>query len=396
MMKILLTGQVGLNKSQYLENARQKAHEQGWELNFESIGPRMIENYTGKIDDTTILNLPKVMLDLLSHVAWRQVLSELKNSQEKKRDIFVINAHSVFRWHHGLFPALDLELVKEFAPDMVVVLIDDILQVKKGLQERGTDFFDLWELFAWREEEIWFSKFVADSVSRILSKEVSFFIVPKFQGPDLFTKLIIERDKPKTYISFPITGTPPEEKEKIDEFKAKISEVFVAFDPYSVKDRELTFTYYTIEDEIKEEIWPLLSSLENCSPPPETIWTPYRDYLSLLTLIKLKFEVEILGRQLLSVLEIIDSQIISRDYLLIDQADFVVMYVRMDDEGNPRISAGCQSEMVYAYGCGKKVYVVFSGGERRLSPWVTQFSKVFTNLSDSFDFIVREHHTKGG
>lgn len=395
-MKILLTGQVGLNKSKYLEKVKEKVNEQGWKLSFESIGPRMIENYTGKIDDTSILNLPKIMLDLLRQVTWKQILSELKNLEEENHEIFAINTHSVFRWHHGLFPALELESVREFAPDTVIVLIDDILQVKKGLQERATDFFELWELFAWREEEIWFSKFIADSVSKLLSREVRFFVVPKSQGPDLFMKLMIERAKPKAYISFPITGVPEEEMARIKEFKAKIDRKFIAFDPYSIKDRELTFAYYTVEDEIKERVGKLLSSFESCSPPPETIWSPYKDDLSPLTFTKLKFEIEILGRELLTALDTIDSQIISRDYLLIDQVDFVIMYITMDDEGNPRISAGCQTEMVYAYSSGKKVYVIFAGGERKLSPFVTQFSKAFTNVDDAFEFIVGEHTQKGG
>jgi adenylate kinase len=394
MKKILFTGQVGLNRSAYLEEVKQKIGEKGLSLSFKLIGPLMIANYTGKIDDTTILNLPKALLDLLSNVTWKNVLSELKNSQGKSCDFFVINAHSVFRWHHGLFPSLDLELVREFAPDMVLVLIDDVIKVKKGLQERGTDFFNLWELFAWREEEIWFAKFVADSISRLLSKEVRFFLIPKFQGPDLFVRLITEGQKPKTYVSFPITGVQQEETDEIDEFKKKLNEEFIVFDPYSIRDRELTSTCDAIESEITGGLGSLLDKLEDYSQPEGTIWTTHKDDLSLLTLCKLRFEIELLGRDLVSVLETIDSQIISRDYMLIDQSDFVVMYIRMDDEGNPLISAGCQSEMVYAYGSGKEVYVIFAGGERRLSPWVTQFSKAFTNLGEAFDFIMREHGRK--
>lgn len=390
MKKILLTGQVGLKKSEYLEKVKQKLSERGLNLSLESVGPRMIENYTGKIDDTTILNLPKVLLDLLSQVTWKQILSELKKSQRENPDFFVINAHSVFRWHHGLFPSLELELVREFAPDMVLVLIDDVIKIKKGLKERGTDFFNLWELFAWREEEIWFSKFVADSVSRLLSREVRFLLIPKLQGPDLFVKVITEEDKPRTYVSFPITGVGQQEVDKIEEFKAKIDREFIVFDPYSIKDRELASTYYNIENEIKEKVGHILGPLKTLSPAG-TKWTLHLDDRSLLTLCQLKLEINLLGREILSVLETIDSQIISRDFMLIDQADFVVMYIRMDDEGTPLVSAGCQSEMVYAYGSGKKVYVIFAGGEKKLSPWVTQFSEVFTDVDDAFNFIMRKH-----
>jgi len=80
--------------------------------------------------------------------------------------------------------------------------------------------------------------------------------------------------------------------------------------------------------------------------------------------------------------------------LLISEADFVMIYIRKDDKENPSISAGCQSEMVYAYSGGKKIYVLFAGGKRKLSPWVTQFSKVFTNLEDAFKFVLSEYKTK--
>lgn len=397
-MRILLTGQVGLNKSKYLEEIKQKATKKGYKLEFESIGQKMIENYTAKIDDATILNLPKAVLDLLRQTTWKQILNKLTYSTEENY-FYVLNTHSVFRWHHGLFPALDLKLIAEFAPDMVLVLIDDILEVKKGLQRRNTDLFQFWELLAWREEEIWFSKFIADSMKAVLSKKVNFFIVPKSQGSEFFLRLITKgRIEPKVYISFPITGAPSEEQYQINLFKEKIMSEFIAFDPYSIKDRELTFTYYTVENEIKEQINPVLEPLANLPLPNKTIWRPYyKDNLSPLTLTKLKFgDVELLGRELLSAIENIDSQIISRDYLLIDQADFVMMYIRMDDRGNPSISAGCQSEMVYAYSGGKKVYVVFAGGERKLSPWVTQFSEVFTNLNDAFNFILSEYKNKKG
>jgi len=390
-MRVLMTGQVGLDKESYLKEVNDKVTQQGLTFGVESIGPRMIENYTGEIDDTTILNLPKIVLDLLRQMTWKQILTRLKSSEQRENDIFVLNTHSVFRWLHGFFPALDLELVAEFDPDMVVVLIDDVLKVKKGLQGRGTDIFEFWELFAWREEEIWFSKFIANSIGKLLSKDIKFFVVPKAQGAPLLTKLMIEEDRPKTYMSFPITGMPDEEVPEIEKFKSMMNTEFIAFDPYSIEDRKLTLAYYTVEDEIKENVRESLKSLPIASPSRESIWFPYKDELSPLTLTKFKFDTELLGRELLAVLHTIDGQIVSRDYLLIDQVDFLVMYIRADERGEPRISAGCQSEMIYAYTTGKKVYAIFPGGEKRLSPWITQFSKAFRNVEDASKFILREH-----
>ena len=155
-MRVLLTGQVGLDKSEYLRTAQERVSGLGKTLDFEAIGPLMIEAYAGKISETKLLNLQTVVLDTLRAAAWRAILGQHERIQAA--DHFVVNTHAVFRWDHGLFPALDLEWVSQYQPDLVIVLIDDITLIKEGMENRGTDIFKLWELFAWREEEVCFSK----------------------------------------------------------------------------------------------------------------------------------------------------------------------------------------------------------------------------------------------
>jgi len=388
-----MTGQSGLNKSGYLEESKKIFDEEKKSFRYETLGHKMIENYDGKIDERTILNLPKNLLDLLQSVTSKKLLEEFDYSK-KEEDFLILNTHVIFRWHHGLFPTLDIDMVLKFEPDMIVCLIDTILNVKKGLKKRDTDFFNFWELFAWREEEIWLSKFMADSVGKLLGRNIPFFILPKAQGPKIFANLLIKSNLPKTYISFPITGITPEENKRNEEFKSEVKENFIAFDPLSIEDRNLTLAYYTEEEEIKEKYNKILQSIKTIKEPGKK-WSPYIDEYTPLTLTKFEFSgIELIGRELLSVTETIDSQIISRDYMLIDQSDFLVMYIRADKEGEPRISAGCQSEMIYAYLNAKPVYVVFSGGEKKLSPWITQYSEVFNNVSECLAFILKEHKIK--
>ena len=68
------------------------------------------------------------------------------------------------------------------------------------------------------------------------------------------------------------------------------------------------------------------------------------------------------------------------------------MYIRSEG-GKPQISAGCQSEMIYAYTQGKPVYVVCECGSRGLSPWVTQFSEVFERLDDALNYLEKKYLT---
>ena len=98
-MRVLLTGQVGLDKSAYLEKAVDLAERQNWKLRYETIGERMIRDYVGKLDDTTILNLPKMWLDQLRQTAWKQLVGGLTACSETgSREILVINSHAVLRW----------------------------------------------------------------------------------------------------------------------------------------------------------------------------------------------------------------------------------------------------------------------------------------------------------
>ena len=391
-MRVLLTGQVGLEKSEYLQHASELAKQQGKSLDFVSLGPLIIENYAGRISEGAVLNLPKVLLDTLRQAAWKDILRETERMEAA--DHFVVSTHSVFRWHHGLFPALDLKWVQAYEPDLVVVLIDDIGAVKEAMKRRETDFFRLWELFAWREEEVWFSKFICDAVGSVGDKSPEFYVLAKAQGEELLWELL-ERNEgfPKrVYLSFPMTGISDIAKEEVDAFKDEIRKHFIAFDPGGISDRNLLTTYNTVAEEIREHCSEALESLHSCQPPEGVIWSPLVDDETALCLVKMAFadvpHAPLPGRELQQAFDAIDSQIISRDYLLIDQADFIMIYIRSDAEGTPLISAGCHSELDYAYGSGKPVFGIFGGDKSKLSPWVTKFSEIFTSVDDAREYVL--------
>lgn len=390
-MKVLFVGQVGLDKAEYLREVQDLAAKGGRNLQFETVGQKMIQ-LREDIDERQILNLDRHNLGILRRYAWDQILSA--HDKIASNEIFIVNTHSVFRWHHGLIPAIDLDLITRFAPAIVVVLIDDISAVKQGLQQRGTDFPELWELLAWREEEIWFTKFLVDSLCSPLSPKnaTSFFLVSKSQGPDLLYRILTEADTtPKVYISFPITGLLPEEEIEVQKFKEAVLQKFIGFDPYSISERSIVTAAKSLSEEIDEafnSVKKVVAQVSRETTEENLRWSPaYDDWSAFGLTLFTADDIDLPGRQVLSVLDTIDSQIISRDYLLIDQSDFVLMYIRTAEDGGPHISAGCQSEMMYAYSKGKPVYVVCAGGEKKLSPWVTRFSKVFRTLSEAMDFL---------
>ena len=77
-MRVLLTGQVGLEKGSYLKAAQGLARDKGKQIDYVTLGEKMIESYEGKIDDRTILNWPNVVLDLLRRYAWREIVHDVK------------------------------------------------------------------------------------------------------------------------------------------------------------------------------------------------------------------------------------------------------------------------------------------------------------------------------
>ena len=253
LKKIIFTGQSGLNKSKYLQETKELFEKSNIPFNFKTVGHKMLDIYNQKgreITETTVLNLQKDTLDLLQAIAWKEILEEHKKENE---GVFVINSHSVFRWHHGLFPTIDIDLAIQFEPDAIFCLIDDIISIKQALEERKVYLYDFWELFAWREDEIWLSKLLADSIRKIKGNNgIKFFLLLKSQGAELFYKLITNPNLQKVYISFPITGIDELESE-IKNFKSEINKHFIVFDPISIKDRKLKNIYYDNEKKLKSK-----------------------------------------------------------------------------------------------------------------------------------------------
>ena len=217
-MRLLITGQVGLNKSLYLEGVKTLAEKNSTSIIIRTTGEMMVDNCEPKIDEKTILNLPKPQLDQLRRFVWKFILDEAKHIPDE--EIMIVNSHSILRWQHGMFPAIDLDSIQDYAPHIVVTLIDNINDIKQRLVDRGTDIFELWELIAWREEEIWMTKFLAESLQRMNSSvHPRFYVLSKKQESNLLYRIITEPSVPKVYISFPITNLSEGKKKGVQNFK---------------------------------------------------------------------------------------------------------------------------------------------------------------------------------
>lgn len=383
-MKVLLTGQVGLDKASYVAGVAAECEKDGVRIRTLSIGRLIVAGAAGRQTEATILNLPKNELQALRANAWRRLLDEASTTTGD--EVFVANSHAVLRWHHGPVPALELDVIREFSPDMIVTLIDDVDLVKKGLVERDTDIFQLWELLAWREEEIYVSRLLSEGLAKLSGREIPFYILPRKQGPGLLAQLILHPELSKVYLSFPVTGLPDEQKKDVERFKRALSTGLICFDPLAMGERSIVIKAISLAADASNVLRPGLDALVRSGPGAEGgAWSLHIDDWSALGTIEFESGgVRILGREVLGAIDAIESQIIARDYALVEQSDVIVAFIPVDEHGSPRISAGSQSEIFYAYSNGKAVYIVFPGDPRKLSPWVTEFApgRVFATVDD--------------
>lgn len=386
-----MTGQVGLEKGQYLNEAQGVLEQEGISLKFLSVGEEILKASGEALDDKTILNLPRRELDALRALAWHRINAE--SAKIGSEQILVVSSHAVLRWHQGLFLAIELDLVQIFAPDMIVTLIDDVDVVARNLDARGTPYFELWEMMAWREEEVVLTKFLCNTLSRMGKKEIPIYILPRQQGAKLFSRILTEEGTPKIYLSFSVTDLADELQIEVKEFKKRVMEEYIAFDPLAMAERSILTVAESTAKEIDEVLKPgYEGAVAKLSSTEDQRWQPAWNEYSALGLADVMVGKQSLpGSQINSIRSAIDDQIISRDYWLIDQSDFVLMFISATDDGHPRISAGSQSEMLYAYSHGKPIYGICEGGEKSLSPWVTQFSRIFTTLSEALEFLHGEY-----
>ena len=99
-------------------------------------------------------------------------------------------------------------------------------------------------------------------------------------------------------------------------------------------------------------------------------------------------------QELRSIAQAIDGQIVSRDLQLVEQSDFVVFFIPVDQnhpKRKPIISAGSQTELLHAYRLGKPVYGICEQDILGLSPFVTEFSDVFKTPDEALEALSKKY-----
>lgn len=369
-MRVILTGQVGMDKKPFLEEVAAFAGQQGEPIDVHHIGDLMYRE-APDVKPGRILDLPLSRLHSLRRAAFKDAIAESKD-----RDNVIVNTHATFRWRHGLFSAFDFDQIQAFKPDLFVCLVDNIEVVHERLHAEHVIDATLKDLMVWREEEI--------LATELMSKAVpgsDFVILSRGRHESSYKtmfRLVTRPQMKKVYPSFPMSHVVgmPDIQAEIDSFREILAEHFITFDPGDVDEKLLLDRAVEAakngEDFFEHKPFALGGEAGTKAAGGAKSFT-------------------MRTREVLDIAGDIDGQIYMRDFKLIDQADMIVSLVPELPGGIPGLSSGVERELQHAFEHAKDVYVVWKP-QKNPSPFITETANgVFKSVDEAI-----EHFEKKG
>jgi len=351
-MRIIITGQVGVDKGPYLEQVAEIARRQNQPLKVFHVG-RMMYEEAPDVPPGRILNLPISRLNTLRRAVFKEIIRQADNHQH-----VIVNTHATFRWRHGLFAAFDFDQISAFNADLYITLLDNAESVHQRLVRDHEIDHTLKDIMVWREEELLATEIVA-SIARGYGH---FYMISRGRSiPTAATiyRLILEPQRKKVYLSFPMSHVVdlPNTLEEINGFKATIAEHFTCFDPGDVDE----YLLYTAADRAQQEGIETIEAQAADGP------------VTLKTADVMQISGDIMG------------QIYARDFKMIDQSDMIISLIPELPQGRPGLSSGVERELHHAYEGGKEVYVVWACSATP-SPFITETAtRVFRSTAEAIE-----------
>ncbi len=252
----------------------------------------------------------------------------------------IIGLHACFRWRGSLLEGFSFKDIEILPPDMFINVVDNIADIYERM-EKSTQWAGIRKtaLNVWLDEE----EFLTRQLAHLTEKP--YYTVARQHELANFYELLFS-DKPKFYLSYPITllTDTPEEIKRIRELGAKLHHSFIVFDPLAIKDMALVTASKDGNEDDMLNAPATMSELDD------------------------------------DVIEQIKTRTISRDYQFVHQSDFVVVLYPTD-----KLSPGVLSEMNYASRHNKPVYAVYS--ETRSIFFENLCDKIFDTFEELEDFL---------
>jgi len=355
-VRVIVTGQVGLDKKPFLQQVVEIARENGHEVKLFNVGDMMCAE-APDIVRGRILDLSRQRLSSLRKSVFKDILSAAAEGVN-----LMVNTHATFRWKHGLFHAYDHDQMRELDADLYVTLVDNVDAIHERLVREHELRHTLKDILVWREEEVVVTEAMAEAIAGYGRAFVVSRGNPRINAQALY-RLMFEPHRKRVYPSFPMTHViaMPQVLAEIEKFRDSLAAHFIIFDPADLDEKRLLF-----------------DAGEATKRGDDS------------------FVIEMNGGHLrLSVSEItqiardIDAQIYARDFKLIDQSDMIVSYIPVLSDGRPGISSGVERELQHAFESTKEVYVIWRPDEEP-SPFITETATaVFRSLDELFTSFQR-------
>ena len=356
--RVVVTGQVGVDKKPFIEKVARLAESRGTPVRRFHVGDMMYAE-APDVRPGRILDLPLARLRSLRRSVFKDILAEVD-----QHETAIVNTHASFRWKHGLFPAFDHDQMQLLTADLYITLVDNVDSVHERLTREHDVAHSLKDILVWREEEILATEVLANAVRG----HNRFFVFARgFEdnAVESLYRLVFRPETKRVYPSFPMTHVMdmPETLAEIDAFRAVIADHFITFDPGDMDEKRL-----------------LSHAAEAEQAGKPTFAIPVHDRL-------VDFDVA----EVASVARDIDAQIYARDFKLIDQSDIIVSFVPELPSGKPGLSSGVERELQHAFEGTKEVYVIWKPAAEP-SPFVTETA---TGVFKTVEELLTHFQTKG-
>ena len=360
-MKIVVTGQVGIDKKEFLQRVERIAAGWGCALKTFHVGDMMYDE-APDVARGKILDLPLSRLENLRRSIFKDILVEANSYQN-----VLINTHATFRWNHGLFFAFDHDQMMSFDADMYIVLVDSIDQVHRRLKRDGHVDHTLKDLMVWREEEI----LATELLSRIVRGHGCCFICVRGDDTlaEMMARIMFRPEMKKAYLSFPMSHVMdlPLVLAEIDKFRRDMKRYFICFDP---------------------------ADMEKEKPLAQEALAAARDGHRVFTAGLGDQRTTLETSQVLDIITDIDGQIYVRDFKLIDQADMIVSLIPAMADGKPAISSGVERELQHAHENTRDVFIVWQP-DCEPSPFITEtVTKVFRTTDEAIRYFIDHNYVQ--
>jgi hypothetical protein len=360
-MKVIFAGHAGINKAHVIDSLKREIIRNYYQIDPDSISAekiahnhnigtydleKEIESYLGV---KTLVPFLETDGEAQQRKIWIEGMKRVLEKIDSKRpEHCLLSIHLTFQRTSRFFSPLAwpgaIDCIKNFKPDLIVTLINDIYEVQRRIKKGS--YFKLRELTTWRSVEILMADILANAIfpdhatSPLFPCQHSFVVAVK-HPPSMLYRLLFETGVIRIYACIPISRTRDEaiKRREIEEVIKVLNKHFVVFNPLTIDEKPFENLINSAEKNGKVHM-----NLSDRWQMEESLLPMYYEEMYPIEL-DLKEILEITQHRLGEKSEI-DRNIERRDFRLIDQSRCVLAY--RPRYGNKDVSQGMRAEIIYA------------------------------------------------